>query len=115
MENPKAIGFRIWYEDGSVYESSGHLKEQFEFAPEGGVQVIVLYKEGGYRAFLSGGDWYYWTGDEGNPIQYVPTPATWGTWAPPPEDVEMELIKRGTESDRFSDFLEAARASKWLS
>ena len=117
MQNPRTIGFRIWYTDGSIYESSecqDCLEDDFEQAPDDGVQIVVLYKQEGYRAFVSGGDWYFWCDDPGNPVGYIPT-GEWGTWKrkPPRTSNVKRHLKRGPKSEQFLEILAEARASTW--
>ncbi len=89
------IGFRIYYGDSSVYESSqclDCLKNDWAEAPLSNVQEVVVFKEGGIREILCGGDYYYWKAGK---LYYVPTGPEYGTWQKRPSGIRKGLVKYG--------------------
>lgn len=58
----KVIGWRVWYE-GVVHDSRA---TRWEDLPADGVQVVMLYHEGGTRRVMQGNDFYWrWRSDFG--------------------------------------------------
>lgn len=85
------------YYPNAVYRSETCKK--WSSLPAEGLQLVVVFLEGGRREIYSGGDWYWhYNGAWG----YVPS-GEWGTWKPPPVLPCMSCVKKGTriETDAF--------------
>ena len=101
MDTGKVVGWRIYYTDGSGYNSSD---TKWEDLPEDGVIVLVLYLDeysgGGevqHRIVLDGSDYYF----------HIPGTELFGSNNDMPDEISERypgaIIKRGkwTESSTF--------------
>ena len=52
----KVIGWRVWYADGSKYDSAS---TRWENLPGDGVLVIMLYFDNKTRRIMDGSDWFF--------------------------------------------------------
>jgi hypothetical protein len=94
--------WRAWYEN-EIFDSQDVLWKQL---PSTGLQVLIVYEEGGRRVF-SGGDWYWIFNGE---VGYVSS-GEWGTTQPKPESVScLSCIKQGTgvADEEFNRIMEEA-------
>lgn len=102
----EVVGWRIWYDDGQVYDS---LTATWASLPDDGVLVVMLYRRDGSRRVMSGND-YYWTA-------YHPQGVIYGHADNPPDPTRYTgaLIKRGRFApDHIMQDVEAqASASSW--
>ena len=60
------LGFRIYYEDGSTYDSHGaDLLGSWLKAPSNGVQIVAIHLRDGAHTLNHGWDFYWIAGDGG--------------------------------------------------
>jgi len=82
----EVIGWRCWYDSGSVYDSTGTSWSEL---PNDGVLVVMLYRRDGTRRVMSGND-YYWTSQHKEGVVYGQS-----NEYPDPARYPGALVKRG--------------------